>query len=232
MKRLWLILAACLGLAVQAFPASAAVVYHLNQKGNWAALPAAGNFGTVTLSQTNGTTVHVSVSLDSADGYFFAVCGCSSPFPTGTPYAIAFSIAGDPSLTSLTVTGANSGDFTPQNFSSGQAYAASPFTSSPCGAAGTCFDYAIAYTGGLFTNDTSLVFDVTRSSGLLLSNFVADIKGNFFAADVAHGFFSTYAQNYAASVPEPSTWLLFIAGLVGLTALAVSQRRRKLARVA
>jgi hypothetical protein len=174
----------------------------------------------------------VSVSLDSADGYFFAVCGCSSPFPTGTPYAIAFSIAGDPSLTSLNVTGGDSGDFTTQNFSSGQAYAASPFTSSPCGAAGTCFDYAIAYTGGLFNNDTSLVFDVTRSSGLLVSNFVADVKGNFFAADVGHGFLSSYVQNYVASVPEPSTWLLFIAGLVGLTTLAVSQRHRKQAAAA
>src|SRR5689334_12997915 len=72
MKRIGLILAAILGLAVQAVPASAAIQYTLNCSGNAANCNAGNNnfnFGTVTLSDLGGGNVNVSVVL--ASGFRF-----------------------------------------------------------------------------------------------------------------------------------------------------------------
>jgi mannose/fructose-specific phosphotransferase system component IIA len=49
--------------------------------------------------------------------------------------------------------------------------------------------------------------------------------GYIFATDIFRGG-ATF--NVAAKVPEPATWLLFFAGLAGLTLL--QQRRRKAVR--
>jgi hypothetical protein len=64
---------------------------------------------------------------------------------------------------------------------------------------------------------------------LTLSNFVA-VNGVFFTADIiANGMTGNVASNGPGiQVPEPKTWLMFFAGLVGLTFL--QRRRRKLAR--
>ena len=74
MKRVWFILAAFLGLAVSALPASAAIQYSLSC--STAACTAAGgsiNYGTVTLTPSgSGSSAKVTVSVSLAAGYRFA----------------------------------------------------------------------------------------------------------------------------------------------------------------
>jgi hypothetical protein len=215
MTRYGLILAALLALAVQAAPASAAPVYQLNQQGNWGVLPA-GGFGTVTLTQLTSTEVQVSVDI-TASGYFFNSLGNS--------YALTWSLDVAGATVSNITASSDSSDFSNQAYSSTGTYAASPFTSSPCSTSGNCFTDAILFEPSSFsTQITTLSFDITKSGGLSLSNFVTDNKGDYFATDLGHGGTRNYMQNFAASVPEPATWLLFFGGLIGLTLLRLRRR--------
>ena len=241
MKRIWLILAAIMGLTASAVPASADLLFTLNQGGSAFSTP--GTYGTVNLHQVgSGSSAYVTVTVSLAAGYTFA--------GTGAGYAIAWDITGDPSLSSVAVTSSNHNNFTVQNYHSGHHYMASPFTSgggscshSPYSA--NCFNYAIDYDlNGSTGSDTSFVFDVKKSGGLLLTNFAANPNGYYFAVDISGNCTSSYDShkhkyvttcdtgNVASNgppvqVPEPKTWLLFIAGLAALPLL---QRRRKLAK--
>jgi len=218
MKRVLLVLAAFLGLAAQAAPASADMVYTLTC--DTVACGSPTNYGTVTLKQI-GSSVEVTVAL--APNTFAG---------TGAGYAINWNITGNPNLTTA-LDGAHpllpGQTFDTNNFAikdntvSGKTYKASPF--------GSDWMYAIdsKQSGGNASNDNTLIFDVTKSGGLVLTDFVP-LSGFMFAVDIwqsAHG--PTFVV--AAKVPEPQTWLLFLAGLAGLTALGMLQRRRKLARV-
>jgi len=232
MKRFWLILAAFLGLAATSVPASADMVFNLNQGGS--AFATDGTvYGTVTLHQKTSTTVTVTVKLNG--GATFA--------GTNAGYAIAWNIGTSDPAPAITVTLASSStgydknNFELENYnpsSGGYAkYKATPFTGGSCGATtAACFDYAIDYkpSGGT-GDDYKLVFDVTKAGGLLLTDFGTNSKDGahyYFASDI---FFDCDTGNVAAisgkKVPEPSTWMLSFMGLFGL---AFMGRRRKLAR--
>lgn len=221
MKRFWLILAALLGLAATAVPASADMQYTLNC--STAPCTVSGNYGTVTLHQDAGNTTTVRVTVQLATGNTFA--------STGSGYAIAWDIAGDPSLTSVDVNSTltpNSDNFDVKSFASGGNYKAAPFTQ---GTNGNGFNYAIEYTGPNNGSDNKLVFDVTLSTGLAITDFVKNPNYRF-AADISGPCSPTcnVASNGGGTpVPEPGTWTMSIAGLMGL-ALVMLQRRRKLAR--
>jgi hypothetical protein len=232
MQRLWLILAAVLGLAAMTVPASADLQYTLNCSGDPCTGASGGqNFGTVTLA--TGAAGHVTVTVALASAYSF-------PFFTGSGYALVWSFnSGNAATPAETITpqGANAGDFTVNGGANG-AFPASPFTKNANSCSGTngpsCFDYSVSHD--VFTSDNKLVLDVTKSGGLVLSNFVTNTMGYIFAAEIARNDspFNTFyvASNQAGvTVPEPGTLTLSIAGLAGLAGLML-QRRRKLARAA
>ena len=231
MKRFWLILAASLGLAATALPASADVTYTLNCGAN--PCSTTGNYGSVTLHQTSASTVTVTVDLTTA--------ATTETFAgTGAGYAITWNITSDPTLSAVNITSANAANFTVQDFDPSdhsppapnyQRYKASPFTGGSCSFNdASCQMYAIDYNiNGSGGSDNKLVFDVTLSSGLSIANFIANSAGYLFTVDISGGPCSPTC-NVAAKVPEPATWLMFFAGLAGLTFMM--QRRRKLARAA
>lgn len=209
MKRVWLILATFLGLALQAVPASAALT--LSCSGDPCTGSNAGqNYGTVSFS--NGAAGHIIVTVQLAAGYKFDTGNTSS-----TAYAIEWNVTGSPALT-VTVNGSNAGDFTQQNMTAGtHLFVANPFSKNAnnCNGANAagCFNYAISHTSG---TDTSLVFDITKSGGLLLSDFAATTNGYYFASRIistAPDSIAFFAAANASPVPEPQTWLLMIAGL-------------------
>jgi hypothetical protein len=223
MKRVLLILAAFLGLAAQAAPASANMVtYTLNCDSVACGSPT--NYGTVTLDDmSNSGTVRVTVAL--APNTFAG---------TGAGYAINWNILGtaldsSPALTTTlsptAVAGYNPSHFDIMDSTNGtKTYKASPFSSD--------WEYAIDYNqnGGNASNDSKLIFDVTKTGGLVLTDFVP-LNGFMFAVDIWQSANGPTFVVAAKVVPEPQTWLLFIAGLAGLTAL-VMLGRRKLARAA
>jgi MYXO-CTERM domain-containing protein len=226
MKRFWFVLAALLGLAVQAVPASADMVYTLNCNDAPCVGGAAGhNYGTVTLQTVSSTQVRVIVDL-AAPGAVANERFASS----AAGYAIAWDIAGDPALTNVTINTAgtpNPSHFAVQPFGANNTYKASPFTS---GSNGKDFNYAIDHTSGA---DTKLVFDVTLSTGLTLGSFVNN-NNYFFAVDISinGNTFNVAANQPGVKVPEPQTWTLSIAGMAGLAGLVMLRRRRKEARAA
>jgi hypothetical protein len=71
-----------------------------------------------------------------------------------------------------------------------------------------------------------LQFDVTKSGGLVLTDFVAD-DGFFFAVDIFRDN-KTFVVASNTFVPEPGTWMMLIAGLGTLVML--QQRRSKTVR--
>jgi hypothetical protein len=218
MKRFWLILATLLGLAATSIPASADLVYTLDVDSDFST---GHNFGTVTLSQAAGNTTNVTVTVQlntTIAGIGFA--------NTTAGYAIAWDLNGGvPDLIAINAATPNPSSFAVQTTSGSYFgdYKGSPFTS---GANGNGFNYAIDYTGATGTSNNLLVFDVTRSAGLALSDFIGNPNYRF-AVDIITTAGGT--RNVAVRVPEPRTWALFFAGLVGLTVL---RRRRKLAKAA
>ena len=221
MKRIWLVLAAMLGLAVQALPASAHLQFTLNCKSVACTGADSGNWGTVTLNQTvvSGVT-HVLVTVSLASGLEFGASGTRALLWNGTGDTDNLTIA---SLTS------NASAFAAQGCPTAGANCAwTP--PSPFNATGA-FDYAINRTnnGG---DPTTLSFDVTKSGGssIFISNFLTgnDGGGYFFGVTVqgtTNGF--VVARGPGVQIPEPATWAMFFATLAGLT---LFYRRRKLGR--
>ncbi len=224
MKRFVLAMAVFLGAAVQAVPAAADVTYSLDC--NTVTCSSPGNYGSVTLHQLgSGSTssVQVIVNLIPVMENFSG---------TGAGFAINWNISGNPSLTTAIKaldsnsdplpTGAiyNTANFAIQDSTvSGKHYKASPF--------GDKWMYAIDYSvnGGNSTNDNYLIFDVTKSGGLVLSDFAATTSGFFFAVDIFGGPCHPTCVVASNKVPEPGTWMTLIAGM-GLL-LMLKQRRRK-----
>jgi hypothetical protein len=216
MKRVLSVLAVFLGLAALTAPASANMVsYTLNCDSVACGSPT--NYGTVSLDDLGGGgTVRVTVAL--APNTFAG---------TGAGYAITWNILGtaadsSPALTTglrPAVAGYDPNHFDIMNNTDGtKTYKASPF--------GNDWEYAIDFNqgGGNAGNDNKLIFDVTKTGGLVLTDFVA-LNGFMFSVDIwqsSHG--PTFVV--AAKVPEPQTWLLFLAGLAGLTAVVMLGRRK------
>ena len=218
--RIWLTIATMFAALFWAAPASADLVYTLDQSAAFSGT----NFGTVRLHQVNSTTVKVTVTL--ASGEYFA--------GTGAGYALTFDISGDPIIT---ITGdpapaAMPTGFAAEPYVAGETYKASPFGD---------FNYAINCTacqGGQTTNPTGpLVFDVTLASGLLITSFTQNTSGFIFAVDIfkpncgsgaCTGVVGTNG-NSVRTVPEPATLLIFAAAAGGLGAW---RRRHRLAKLA
>ena len=224
MKRFWLILAAMLGLAASAVPASADVVYTFNCSGSAANCGAGNNnfnFGTVTLSTPVANSVHVVVQL--ASGYRFGGSNNDDAFYWNAP---TFAMNNNQNITNLTGTFDSTGV---QN--NGTRNAGSYFNTGG-------FDYFVERdnSGG---SPTSLSFDVTRTGGLTLTNF-AETNGDnagvfYFAAQIRttvnnSSLFWVASNKAGVNIPEPGTMTLSIAALGSLMGLVMLQRRRKLAR--
>ncbi|WP_035348679.1 PEP-CTERM sorting domain-containing protein [Edaphobacter aggregans] len=202
MKRAILLgsLAVILGLASSS--ASADTIFTLTQNGCSGGC-GAGPFGTITLSQT-GANVNVTLALASANNERFA--------GTGAGDALEFNV-----LNAVT------GDIT--NISSGFALGPSPDSASTFGS----FLFSVECTtcqGGQSGNSHGpLSFTVQNA---LISDFVANAGGYYFASDIAVTLDkSTNTGNVAAigpgttppSVPEPSTLMLFGTGVTALGGL-------------
>ena len=145
MKRFWLILATFLGLAIQAVPASAAFQYTLNCSTLACTGAGAGNYGTVTLTQSGAVgseSVHVVVAL--ASGITFGANNTHSLLWNGltNDTLTVTNLTGNASAFNVVASGANGG------------YAASPFTT----ASAQLFDYEIDRSNNS-GSPTSLSFD-------------------------------------------------------------------------
>jgi len=223
MRHLWFILAVFLGLALQAVAASAGVTYTLNCSVNpCTGTSANNNYGTVQLTPGGAGHVVVTVTLAGSEAFANLASG----------YAVLWDISGSPNLT-ITPQSTNAGNFAGQNNGNSSLYLASPFghnNSNNCNGfnANSCFDYGIA-RNNVAGSDNVLVFDVTSSAGLLLSNFTATSEGFSFAAMIYQSGNSTpfYVASNATPVPEPQTWTMSIAGLTGLAGLVFLRRRRR-----
>ncbi len=248
MKRVGLVLAAFLGLAATAVPASADLYFTLDNGGGIASTP--GTYGTVQLHQ-NGSGIAgdvnniVTVTVTLAAGELFVNSGAGSGF--------VWNITNNPSLSTPVITSGNAAKFdTSGSYATGQLFKATPFTGGNCGNSnGNCFEYSIGYTGNGASQATenTLKFDVTKTNGLLITEF-NNANGYYFAADVGLNCTVTTGvdkkgnptsnTNCGATgnigtatpgvVPEPGTLSMSVAGLAGLTALTMLRRRRKPAR--
>ena len=215
--------AVALGLFALAAPASAATVYDLNLDGTTGSALPAGNYGTVSVTNTGGTLLSFDVKLTLANLYF----NQSTSFDafnmllTGTVGAINITTPAS-GFTSLGL-----GDYTaPSIVTNGDP---------------THFNYAISCSnaecgGGGSGLIKELIFNVT-GTGLGIGG-ISNTKGSFsgdtifFAADIADraNLDRVITGNIGATlgtVPEPSTWAMFILGfgLIG-TMLRVARSRQ------
>jgi hypothetical protein len=179
----------------------------------------AGPFGTVTVGDLSGSTIVVTVALNS--GFKFVDTGGHDGFTFETSGAV--NVAIDP--LSVPTTG----------WTTHATGATDTFTNPP-------FDHwnnSVGCCGGQFggANAVSgpLVLDIT-GAGLTQASFIANSLGYFFAVDIIQtstGFTGAVAAKGpdvtctdcgVRNVPEPFTLSLFGAGLAGAAALG---RRRK-----
>ena len=233
-SRFWLTIAAVFAALLWAAPASAYVVYTLDNGGS---AFSGTNFGTVRLDQISPTDVRITVTL--APGEYFAGTGAGFALTwdiakVSSPCSVA-SPCKDPQISFGTMpTGFAAMPYvapTAQN-PNPETYKASPFGD---------FNYAVDCTacqGGQTSNPSGpLVFDITLSSGLLIGNLITpsdfsqNAGGTLFAVDIykpgcgsgaCTGVVGTNGNNHVF-VPEPTTSLVFGAGLIALAGL----RRRK-----
>jgi len=234
MKRFWIILAAFLGLAAATVPASADVVWTLTQGGS---VGPNGNYGTITAHQQTSDTIRVTIALtfgSNSDG-----TPVNRFVTTGSHSGIAWNIAGNPTISNISVVSGNSAFFQVQPFANPGTYGDPP--------AGT-FEYAIAYTGpnGAKALQNSITFDIKFASNTVLapSLFSSNSSGNVWGVDLITGCHpvtvikdgrpktETQCGNtgVVAALPEPGTISMSIAGLMGVAGLVVLQRRRKQVR--
>ncbi len=157
------------------------------------------NFGTVTLTQMGTMEVMVTVTLASGEGFH------QSP-------SFGFNITGDPTVSIATFSNADYSVGSPNQTES---------------AFGT-YDYTIACSssscnGGSKEAPSPLTFDVSVTSGtLLVSDFAKNSNGYYYFAQILGG--SPSGNTLVAAFPEPPTYALFAASLLGLFFL----RRRTL----
>jgi len=217
MKRFWPILATVLGLAIQAVPASAAVQYTLNCTTVACTGAGSGNYGTVKLTDLGSGKINVSVSL--ASGFSFGNKDLHLFLWNGTgdtDQLTASNITSNASTFSIEGSG-NNGTYTPP---------------SPFNATGA-FDYSMT-RGNNAAGASTLSFDLTKSGGLALANFATTNDGGafYFGALIkgAGDAFFVAANQAGIAVPEPGTWTMAIAGLMGMAGLVMLRRRRKLVR--
>lgn len=183
------------------------------------------NVGTITITQVNATTVNVFADLISNTYGFLETGGPHTPF--------AFTLGGaNPEV------GVSAVFLTPLN----GAYAAGTFSLSTTDGDATpfgTFGISINTTAGNGSGNAyygDLNFNVVRTGGLTIDNFIANASGYYFAADITNGN-NTGSQAWGGRcvtdcggggqsvVPEPSTYLLMATGLAGLGFFARRRRR-------
>jgi len=186
--------------AALALPARSDLIYTLTQDGcSGNCGPQAGGFGTVDLSQISSTEVQVTVTLSHGNKFV----------KTGNHDALTFDVSGAAVTLSNFTTGFSQ-DSSPSNppfnpFSDG-------VTCSGCG------------PGASSPLPGPLVFDVTRSGGLSVNNFVANSDNIYFASDIISGTSgktgAVGAQGPGAlTTPEPSLYLMLALGLIAIIAV-------------
>lgn len=223
MKRLLLALAMFLGVAAQAAPASADITWSLTQGGSVAPTP--GSYGTITATQLGAGTVadpyhvQVTVSLVGTGELFVA---------TGQHYGITFNMAQTPDA--INITSGNASMFTVQAFNGS-------YTNSPATDPKANFGYAISWkgNGGSNASQNLIVFDITKSGGLVLTNslFGSNSNGLAWSVDVIRGCTQNGSDwscsgntGVVAALPEPGTLAISVVGLMGLAGFSAMRRRK------
>ena len=185
---------------------AATITYTLTQNGcSGSGGCGTGPFGTITLTDLSSTSVTVTETL--AAGERFA--------GTGAGDALEFNTKAGSTLS---------------GFTAGFAAGPSPDSASTFGT----FVYSVTCTtcqGGNAGNPTGpLTFTVTNASGLSIADFVANLGGYFFAADiVGNGNTGNVAAigggtGGGSQTPEPATMALTMSGLA---LVAISSFRKK-----
>jgi hypothetical protein len=178
------------------------------------------NAGIITLTQISANAVQIFVDL--APNYGFINSG--GPH---TPLAFQLNVSGGLSISSWT---------TPTNGTTAASKVFSLDTAggsaTPYGTYNTALDYSggNGSAGGYFGD---LKFTLSRTTGIDLTNFISNGTA-FFAADLSNGsntgsqaWTQIAAPTVGVPVPEPFTFSLFGAGLLGAGALRRRQRKSK-----
>jgi hypothetical protein len=171
------------------------------------------NVGTITLTQVNANTVNVLVDLSSSQYGFMNTGGPHTPFT----FTLAGSEAGVSATFIQPVSGIFSFGMLSLNLGGG--------ANTPFGTYGVAIDSSAGNgSGKAYYGD--LEFNLTRASGLLLTDFIANTDGYYFGADLTDGK-NTGAQGWStpSSVPDGGATLTLLGVALGSLGLV----RRKLA---
>lgn len=178
-----------------------------------------GDVGVITLTEVNANTVNILVDL--LPGYGFLNTGAVNNGPH-TPFA--FNLLGTEVGVSISsfiqpVNGiAPKGTFS-LNLGGGD--------NTPYGTYGVAIDYS-AGNGGSKAYFGDLEFNLTRTSGLLLTDFVANSGNHFFSADLIGltGLTGSQAWDKKDSPPEvPDSGASLVLLGLGLSSLALFRRK-------
>jgi hypothetical protein len=177
---------------------------------NTSASHGSGPFGTILLTQSSDTVVHVQVTLNHALDPNIGFVNASGQ------EALDFNLAGNPSVQNIQIT----------NLTDGFSFPGAQLTAPPYGTFMYGVHCDVCQNGGSHPYSGQLVFDISLISGSLsLSSFTANSNGAFFASDIlANG--ATY--DVAAEAPEPATfWLM--GGALALLGFFGWRRNKSLA---